>query len=167
MTISKKLSFAILLTLGVQFVAQGYYALYEPNSQQICMLSFCKELRQQNNVNAENLASWLEKKAYNSYESEQDAIVAIANIINDSALTIESKITIFSQAMEKEAKEQRNQKIKKFAKIACGTVVVGILAVAALIAIENSNTSVFNPGQGVQIRVNKQYLNQWSDIFRS
>ena len=168
MTISKKLTFIMSLALSIASIAQGYYGVYELNNEQQCMLNFCKELRQQNNVNAENLASWIEKKAYNYYPNEHDDIVTLVNIINDSALTIESKITlIYSKTIEKEAKEQRNQKIKKYAKIACGTVAVGILGVAALIAIDNSNTTVFNPGGGVQIRVNTSgWPKEWSNLFR-
>lgn len=122
----KKLILFIALTANLSFFAQ----VYDINAlayQVRCIPIFAQELRQQNSSKAYNVAQWLDSKVIDQNYIDAN-IIKIANIIDNHALTTESKITIFYEMMCKETKERRLRKING----AIETLAVGIISAGAL-----------------------------------
>ncbi len=112
MTISKKLSLMITLVFGVQFVTQANNI--NEFAHKTTIVNFTQGLHGCNIAKADIIAQWLNAKVMsNNYVSNDE--ITIANIINNSELTTESKITIFSQTMEKEAIDKKNEAIASIA----------------------------------------------------
>jgi hypothetical protein len=136
MTIPKKLLIIGALALGIQYGAQAHTS--EVSYEVSQMLNFAQTLRQINTKNALKVAQWLESQACDTSYNVQDCdILAIANVINSSYLTIESKISVLSQTIA----TQRNAGIRRTINdIAVGAVSVAMLgcltAIAGLIVIE-------------------------------
>lgn len=135
MKVFKKLALLATLALNMPFIAQAYgtfFYEYEKN----CILNFAQELRLQNSYKAQNVAQWLDNKAMWS----DDAILlpTAAGIVNNHALTMESKITLLGEMMQKEARDNRNHKIRGIAEAICATLLfTGFCALLTYAIIED------------------------------
>jgi hypothetical protein len=130
MTISKKLLIAATLVLGINQVGFAYNACalgYETNQ----ILNFAQTLRQVNHKQALKVAHWLEQQVCTTSCSVSDEdIVAITNVINNYQLTIQSKISVLSQAIA----AQRSAYIKARASD-CVAAAFTVLAFGSIVAL--------------------------------
>jgi hypothetical protein len=132
MTISKKLSIVVSLILGIQLVAQGY-DVNALTSEVQSITTFTQDLRNQDDAQAQKVAQWLSDKITNQDNVPNDDIVFMANIINNSALTSESKVILFAEKIKKEAQEQKHQEFNKLCKYVGGTILsAGLIAALVL-----------------------------------
>ena len=122
MNISRKLSLMITLALGTQFITQAY-DVDKLAAQTKDIVEFSQEIRTINNIKANSVSQWLDEKVMSKYNVNDDEITTITNIINNPELTIGSKVTIFSEAMQKEATDKKNGIIEG---IAVGALLAGI-----------------------------------------
>ncbi len=131
MTILKKLSVAIVLALGIQSSAGAFFNATETEKTDI--LRFAQDIRQQNSIQAQNVAAWLENKVINAHD-----LTTIANIIANNDLSTKSKLTIFSASMKQEISAKKWQTcIDTAAALVTGTLFVGMCTLATWAIIED------------------------------
>jgi hypothetical protein len=129
MTISEKLSFAILIALGVQLSAGAFFD--DIQSEKTLILSFAQDLRNQDSTQAQKIARWLDQQVIGSSTYR----AAIVNIITNNDLTEKSKITLLSEMISK----QKDEDLKGFLGSLCGGVLcAGTLAAFVWLAIEEA-----------------------------
>jgi hypothetical protein len=127
MTISKKLLIVGALALGMQQIALPHTS--EVSYHVTTMLNFAQTLRQANHKDALKVAQWLELQACDtSYNVSDCDILAIANVINNDNLTIQSKISVLSQTIA----TQRNQAIKTTIQRTINDICTAIITVACI-----------------------------------
>ncbi len=132
MTITKKLSIAIVLALGIQLSDTAFFDNTETTKNRI--LIFAQTIRQQNSIQAQNVAQWLESKAM----ADSHDISTIAHVIDNNDLSIQSKLTIFSASMKKEISARRWQACADTAAaLLTGTLFVGMCTLATWAIIED------------------------------
>lgn len=91
------------------------------------ILKFAQNLRKLTTCDAQSIAQWLDAKVMNQYDVRNDDIIILANIINSAELTIESKLTIFCEKMQKEATDKKNETISNIAAGACCITIMAAL----------------------------------------
>ncbi len=144
MNTSRKLSLMIIFAFGAQLVTQAYDVDKLADKTEN-IVEFSQKIRQINNFKinsvAHDVAQWLNEKVMSKYNVQDSEIITITNIINNSELTTESKITIFYETMQKEATDKKNGIIEG---IAVGTLIAGIIA-GALTFIFKMNQLAHQP----------------------
>ena len=134
MTISKKLSIAITLALGLQFSAGAFTGTNEDRNSII--LVYAQDLRNQNNKQAETIATWLNGQVIN----QGGFRLAIIEVITNHNLTEQSKLTLFTAMMEKQKKDG-------YAEVCVGIFFTGLVGSLAYIIL--NHPTVFYPAFGV------------------
>ena len=162
MTIARKLLIAGALLVGMQQIALPH------TSQVACevsqMLNFAQALHQVNHKDALKVAQWLEIQACDMSNNVQDYdIMAIANVINNPELTIQSKISVLSQTIT----TQRNKNIKDTIGAICGTVItatlfVGFASLMTTMAIEESK----RPRRTVTVTISRKNPYPWDNHYQ-
>lgn len=130
MTISKKLLLIAPFVFSTSFVAQAFVGVdYERG----CIFTFtAQNLSPQNSTKMHSIAGWLNNKAIGYDENK---IITIANIINNPALTTESKITLFDEMIQKEKRINRNNTISQIAQAICAGILLAGFAGLTIWAI--------------------------------
>ena len=144
MTISKKLSLALTLALGMQFSAGAFTDTNEERNSMI--LVYAQELRNQNNKQAQTVATWLNAQVINQGGFRQAIIEVIAN----PNLTEQSKLTLFTAMMEKQKKDG-------YLDVCAGIFFTGLFGSLAYVIVNYSH-SVSCPGR----RITRQQVNIFS-----
>ncbi len=140
MTFLKKLSIIVTLGLGISFIAQAYDKAQEDKDITL-ILNFAQELRQQNSTKAQNVATWLEKKAMDPYY-DITSCNHLVTIITIDDLTIQSKLATLAERMSQETRNNRYQKLNNCVATVCsGILFTGFSALMIWAFIE----SVRNP----------------------
>src|SRR5437773_11450019 len=114
MTILKKLSIAITLTLGMQFSA-GALTTETNEDRNSTILVYAQDLHNQNNKQAQTVATWLNAQVINQGGFRQ----AIIEVITNHNLTEPSKLTLFAAMMKKQESDHKRDVI--------GTICGGII----------------------------------------
>ena len=128
MTISKKLSLAITLALGIQLSAGAFFN--DIQQENALILNFAQDLRTQNNAQAEKVAQWLDEQVINGSEYYQKIIVILTNY----DLTAQSKLTLLSEVIA----QQKSNNRKQFIYDACGGIAcMGAFALLAWAIIQD------------------------------
>jgi len=129
MTISKKLSFAVLLAFGVQLSAGAFFD--DIQSEKTLILSFAQDLRNQDSTQTQKIAQWLDQQVIGSSRYRG----AIVNIITNNDLTEKSKITLLSEMIT----QQKRDNIKDFLGTICGGILfAGTFSALVWLAIEEA-----------------------------
>jgi hypothetical protein len=145
MTILKKLSIAAVLALGLQFSAGAFTTETDENRNSI-ILVYAQDLHNQNNKQAQTVATWLNTQVinYGCFRRE------IVEIITNNNLTEQSKLTLFTAMMKKQESDHKREVITGI----CGTILLtGVFGTLAYMIISQPH-SVFCPGLGARQQVN-------------
>ena len=152
MTISKKLSIAIVLALGVQLSAGAFFAdehtLKNEKSQ---ILSFAQDLRTQNSTQAQKVAQWLDEQVISGSECHR----AIIDVITNYNLTEKSKLTLLSEMIAQQKSENRKRATHRFVNDVCAGIICtgsGALFVWAVIEeMKNPRPRYYHVKPGVKV----------------
>jgi hypothetical protein len=152
MIISKKLFIVNILILSVQCGAYDVSAL---NNETALILSFAQTLREVDNKHTSNIAQWLEQQVCDtSYNVQDHDIVAMANVINNSVLTIESKISVLSQIMANQKKEQTKKTVNN---VVSAAIVMSLIGGFAALIITSIIQEIRNPTPKLRIYVEHKF----------
>lgn len=143
MTISKKLSMAILLALGIQLSAGAFFG--NVHQENALILNFAQDLRNQNNAQAQKVAQWLDEQVINGSEYHQKIIVILTNY----DLTEQSKLILLSEVIA----QQKSNNRKRLIGDVCGGIACmgafGFLGWAMIQEIKNPRPIYRNPSISV------------------
>ena len=133
MNISKKLSIAITLALGIQMTAGAFFN--DTQDQKDLIVTFAQDLSKQHNRQAQRVAQWLnEQVVSNSYDYYQPMI----NIIQNHSLTTESKLTLLSAMIKQQKSYNRRRGAQQFVNDVCAlTLCTGVCAFTIWAIIED------------------------------
>jgi hypothetical protein len=152
MTISKKLSIAITLALGIQFSAgafchdeEFYHHKDKKCTEEALICNFAQNLRNQNSIKAQEIATWLESKATREYGSRNGISYdvksypeSIVNIITNHGLTEKAKIGLLSTIIAQEKRDKRKQAIWGCVDAVCaGVICLGAAALMTWAIVED------------------------------
>jgi hypothetical protein len=168
MTISKKLLIAGALLVGMQQIAQAHTS--EVSYEVSQMLNFAQTLRQVNNKDALKVAQWLELQACDTSYNVQDCdILAIANVINNPNLTMQSKISVLSQTIATKKSAGIRRTINEVAGTALSVAMLGgfagLMGLVIMEEIKNPTPRIYyrsRPTMTVTYRVPRQRRTYYS-----
>jgi hypothetical protein len=130
MTISKKLSIIIALALGVQLSSFGLFT-----HEKEYIFEFAQDLRANDSAQAQQVALWIDQQIL----TESTYSERILGLIQSNNLTEESKITLLSELMAQQKRENRNHAVQSFVSNVCGGILfAGFTCLFCLAAIEEA-----------------------------